>query len=97
MKKRIGNFQVRCLYKSEGCDWKGAATTRAEHVVVCPKQSRPCKYSPLGCDEVVSPSDEEKHDTTYKDRHLQLAMDEVLMLVDQVQTLRDEIDKLKKK
>ena len=84
------------MYKSQGCDWKGELCKRGEHDLVCQKRSVPCKYEAIGCGEIVRANELSKHELDCKEQHLQLAMDTVLRLVQQVRTLQDEVEKLKK-
>ena len=64
--------------------------------MVCPKRSVPCKYEVIGCGEMVRANMLNDHELEYRERHLQLAMDTVVVLVEQVKTLQDEVEKLKK-
>ena len=96
MRKRIWNLKVPCVYKSQGCDWKGELYKRVEHAKECLKQSVPCAYKVLGCKTMVQADDVNAHNLSNKDQHLQLAMDTVVMLVDQVKTLNDEVAELRK-
>ena len=72
-----------CVYKSQGCDWKGELCKRWEHDLVCLKRSIPCKYEAIGCGETVRANYNEMSDHEEKcgEQHLQLAMDTVLSLV----------------
>lgn len=97
MRKRIWNLQVPCVYKSQGCDWKGVLSTRMEHSEECPKRRLSCKYKCLGCGELMFDSEVSAHNLAYKDKHLQLAMDTVVVLVDQVKALQAEVAELKNK
>ena len=85
-----------CVYKSQGCDWRGELCKRAEHDLVCLKQSVPCKYKMIGCDEMAKANELSEHESECKEQHLQLAMDTVVKLVQQVKTLQDEVTELKK-
>ena len=85
-----------CLYKSQGCDWRGELCKRGEHDLVCTKRSVPCKYEAIGCGEMVRANELSEHELECKEQHLQLAMDTVLRLVQQVKTLQDEVAQLKK-
>ena len=96
MRKRIWNLKVPCVYKSQGCDWRGELCKRAEHDQVCLKRSVPCKYKVIGCDEMVKANELSEHELECKEQHLQLAMDTVVKLVEQVKTLQDKVDELKK-
>ena len=50
----------------------------------------------IGCDEMVRANDLSEDESECKEQHLQLAMDTVVKLVEQVKTLQDEVDELKK-
>ena len=96
MRKRIWNLQVPCTYKTAGCDWKGYLLKREEHTLVCPKRSFPCKYNAIGCEAMLNTSDMEAHTSAQRDRHLDLAMDTVMKLMEQVKALEDKVAKLQK-
>ena len=88
-----------CVYKSQGCDWRGELCKRAEHDQVCLKRSVPCKYKAIGCDEMVRSNELSEHESECKEQHLQLAMNTVVKLVklvQQVKALQDEVTELKK-
>ena len=95
MRRRIWNLQVPCTYKSRGCDWRGVLCKLADHEKVCPKRNIPCKYKALGCEKMLGPDDASAHDETHMDKHVQLALDMVVKLVDQVKMLENEVAKLK--
>ena len=71
------DFPLGCV---AGCDSFHSRGTMAIHLTTCAEELVPCKYTSIGCDEVIKRKDLQTHLRDKKDYHLEKAMDAVVQL-----------------
>ena len=70
-------FPLGCV---AGCRSFHSRGNMAIHLTTCAEELVPCKYSSIGCDEVIKRKDLQTHLQDKKDYHLEKAMDMVVQL-----------------
>ena len=86
-------FPLGCL---AGCRSVHSRGKMAIHLTSCAEELVPCKYTSIGCDEVIKRKDLQTHLQDKKDYHLEKSMDMVMqhsmLLVEVLTTGRDKCD-----
>lgn len=83
-----------------GCSWEGELQTVAEHRLECPRESVPCPYKVIGCEEIMLRYKVEKHEKDNRDAHLDLAMKKIVSMVTSINELTEltaTVQKLEKR
>lgn len=104
-KDRIQKLKIMCPNNAQfhwlpgglGCPWEGELQTVAQHHLECPRERVICPYKVIGCDEMVYREKLTKHEEDHREGHVDLAMKQVVSMVETITNLKATIKELKKR
>lgn len=96
-KSRIGKLCVKCPNSLSQCPWEGRLDDVTEHRSQCEKETVPCTYRDIGCEEEMLRDKLKEHEEEMRQTHLDSSMKKIMELQETVRRQNKAIEEMDKR